>query len=139
MPKPKLADVAKKMKDIDIAMLVTRSSRGRLVARPMSNNRDVAYEGTSFYFTFEKSGKVKDIEKTPQVALTFAGKKGLYISVTGRAKLIRSRKAFAEHWVPDLERWFEKGIDTPGLVLLQVKAKTITVWDGEDQGEITLR
>ena len=138
MPKRKLADVAEKMKDIDIAMLVTKSSRGRLVARPMSNNRDVAFEGTSFYFTFEKSGKVKDIEKNPQVALTFQGKKGLFISVSGRAKLIRDRQAFEEHWVPDLERWFDKGVDTPGLVLLRVKAKTITMWDGEKESEVTL-
>ena len=45
---------------------------------------------------------------------------------------------FAEHWDKSLDRWFEQGIDTPGLVLIEVDAKRIHYWDGEDEGEVRL-
>lgn len=44
----------------------------------------------------------------------------------------------AQHWVKDLERWFEQGVDTPGLVLIHVRAIRVHYWDGEDQGEIAV-
>ena len=40
---------------------------------------------------------------------------------------------------PSLDRWFEKGIDTPGIVLIKVKATRITFWDGEEEGEVAVR
>jgi general stress protein 26 len=43
-----------------------------------------------------------------------------------------------EHWVPDLERWFDRGVDTPGLVLIKVQAARITYWDGNEEGEVSL-
>lgn len=38
----------------------------------------------------------------------------------------------------DLDRWFEQGVDTPGLVLIRVAAARIHYWDGEDEGELTV-
>ena len=55
----------------------------------------------------------------------------------GRAELIRDKAAFAAHWTKDLDRWFEQGVDTPGLVLIEVQATRVHYWDGEDEGEIT--
>ena len=44
MPKT-LADLAEKMRDIDFTMLSTHSRDGGIASRPMSNNRDVDYDG----------------------------------------------------------------------------------------------
>jgi general stress protein 26 len=52
--------------------------------------------------------------------------------------VIRDQAQFVAHWVPDLEAWFEQGVDTPGLVLIKVHAKRIKFWEGEDEGEVTL-
>ncbi|EYF01851.1 pyridoxamine 5'-phosphate oxidase family protein [Chondromyces apiculatus] len=137
-----LPELAKKMGDIDFAMLMTRTEGGEIAGRPMSNNKDVAYDGDSFYFTQEESRMVGDIVREARVALSFQGNKGLLgkpgimIAVEGRAELIRDKEQFKKHWVPDLERWFEKGVDTPGLVLIKVHATRIHYWDGEDEGEI---
>ncbi|MET0371350.1 MAG: pyridoxamine 5'-phosphate oxidase family protein [Sphingobium sp.] len=141
---PTLATLAEKMKDIDFAMLSTHAENGQIGARPMSNNRDVAYGGDSYYFTTEDTLMVKDIERDPRVGLSFQGKAGtlwqrpFFIAVEGRADLIRDRGAFAEHWNADLEHWFEKGTDTPGLVLIKVHAERAHYWDGEDEGELEL-
>ena len=40
-----LTDLAGKMCDIDFAMLSTHSEGGTIGGRPMSNNRDVDYDG----------------------------------------------------------------------------------------------
>lgn len=137
-----LTDLAKKMRGVDFAMLFTTTDNGALAGRPMSNNGDVDYDGTSFYFTFEQSRTVSDIERDPKVSLSFQGSKSLlgapplFVAVEGVAKLIRDKSAFEAHWTKDLDRWFADGADTPGVVLIEVRAERIHYWDGEDAGEI---
>ena len=139
-----MTDIAKKMRDIDFAMLFTKAAGGEIAGRPMSNNQDVDYDGDSWFFTDEKTQMVGEIAREPKVALSFAGAKGLlgkpplFISVEGEASLIRDKAVFKAHWNKDLDRWFEQGIDTPGIVLIQVRAKRVHYWDGEDDGEVKL-
>ena len=62
----------------------------------------------------------------------------MFISIEGEASLIRDKAEFEEHWVPDLDRWFTQGVETPGLVLIKVEGKRVQYWDGEDNGTISL-
>ena len=142
-----LADISEAMKDIDFCMLVSRAADGAIGGRPMSNNRKVAYEGTSRFFTFDDTRMAGDIARDPAVGLTYqgkagllgvVGKPGLFIHVEGEAQLVRDKARFARHWDESLERWFEQGIDTPGLAMIEVEAKRIHYWDGEDEGEVRL-
>lgn len=139
-----LADVAEKMRDIDFAMLSTRTHDGAIASRPMSNNGDVDYDGDNWFFALQDTHTVTEIEADPQVGLTLQGAKGLlgkpplFLSIAGKGEIIRDKTAFEEHWQKGLERWFEQGTDTPGLVLIKVHASHIHYWDGEDQGEITV-
>ena len=139
-----LKDIAKKMRDIDFAMLFTKAAGGELAGRPMSNNQDVDYDGDSWFFSDGDTQTARDIARDPKVALSFAGAKGLlgkpplFIAVEGEAELIRDKAAFQAHWNKDLDRWFAQGIDTPGLVLIKVHARRIHYWDGEENGEVKL-
>ena len=58
--------------------------------------------------------------------------------VEGIAELIRDKATFQTRWTSDLDRWFEKGVDTPNIVMVKVKAVRITYWDGEDEGEVNV-
>jgi general stress protein 26 len=136
-----LHDIAKDMAGIDIAILSTHTEGGQIANRPMSNNGDVAYDGTSYYFALGTTRAVTDIERDPKVALGFSSEAGLfsdgiYVAVEGIAELIRDKAAFAQHWNSDLDKWFDKGADTPNLTLIKVKAQRITYWKGTDEGEI---
>lgn len=133
-----LATIAKKLRDIDICMMATISGRGTLNSRPMSNNRDVKYKGDMYFFSWDGSQKIKDIENNPQVVLNFQGEKDLYMSITGKAKLLRNRASFETHWNPDLERWFDQGVDTPGLVLIHVKGSSVHYWQKNKEGKLKL-
>ena len=137
-----LDDISEEMRDIDFCMLTTRRSDGGMSARPMSNNREVAYDGDSFFFSDGDTDKVREIDGDRHVALAFQGKQGLmgkpgfFIAVEGEAELIRDKAGFEDHWTKDLDRWFEQGVDTPGLTLIRVRAGRVHWWDGGDEGEI---
>src|SRR6185369_510445 len=136
-----IEEISKRMAGIDIAILSTHTEGGQIANRPMSNNGDVEYDGTSYYFTFEQARTVVDIQANPKVALGFTGEGGIfsdaiYVAIEGNAELIRDKTIFKAHWTSDLDRWFDKGVDTPNIVLIKVKANRIAYWDGEEEGEV---
>jgi general stress protein 26 len=137
-----LEHVAEHMQGIDIAILSTHASHGRIACRPMSNKGDVRYNGTSFFFSHEKATCVSDIERDPNVALGYSSSGfiggSVYVAVEGTAKLIRDKARFERHWTPDLDAWFKDGINTPGLVVLEVKAHRIKIWQRDEERELVL-
>lgn len=143
MPKS-IQEISDMMQEIDFCMLVSRAEDASLAGRPMSNNQQVQYEGSSYYFTSDDTRMVDDIGRDASIGLTYRtptgpdGMPGTFIHVEAEAKLIRDKDVFKQHWVKDLERWFEQGVDTPGLVLIEAVAKRIHYWAGEDEGEVKL-
>lgn len=133
-----LSEIAQKMRDIDIAMLSTHAVNGQIGSRPMSNNRDVEYDGNSYYFTWEKSLMVSDIEADPNVSLAFQGEDGFFVAVEGKAEISRDKATFKKHWKPEFDEWFEDGIDTKGVAMIKVHAERATYWEGMDEGEVKL-
>ena len=139
-----LAQIAEMMRDIDFATLSTHSDGGTIASRPMSNNRDVEYDGDNWFFSMEDTRLIDDIRANPQVSLGFQGKAGLlkmkpvFVSIEGHASIIKDKAEFEKHWTKDLEMWFEQGTDTPGLVLIKVHGERAHYWDGEDQGDLEI-
>ena len=139
-----LKQLSEKMRKIDFCMLSTREGGGGVTTRPMSNNGDVEYDGDSWFFSFEDTRKVAAIDRDPAITLSLSappsllGKPGIFVVINGLASIIKDKAIFEEHWVEDLERWFENGVDTPGLVLINVHASRIEYWDGEENEVITV-
>lgn len=144
MASMKLKDVAETLKDIDFVMLNTHTDEGQIAGRPMSNNRDVEYDGDSWFFVDQESRTFADVRRDANVTLSVQGAKGLFgkpplfLSIEGRAEVIEDRATFEDHWVSELERWWPQGPATPGLALIKVHATRIHYWDGEDEGEAAL-
>ena len=143
--KKTLKDISEAMRDIDFCMLSTKTDGGAIAARPMSNNREVDFDGDSYFFTWADSRSVEDIGRDPRVGLGFQGKgsllgkPGIFISVESKAEVVRDKAEFAEHWTKDLDRWFKQGVDTPNLAIIRCSAKRIHYWDGEEEGEVALK
>ena len=140
-----LSDISEAMRDVDFCVFTTRAQDGSIGGRPMSNNREVEYEGTSWFFTYDNHRSVADIERDGSVGLSYqgsggllgvVGKPGIFVHVEGQATLVRDKARFAEHWQDNLDRWFPQGIDTPGVVMIEVAARRIHYWDGGDEGEV---
>ncbi len=79
------------------------------------------FDGTLWFFTRASSHKVVEVAEDQRVNLSYAhpGKQD-YVSVSGRASLVRDRAAIDEHWTESLRTWFPKGKDDPEIALLKV-------------------
>jgi general stress protein 26 len=127
----KLARLREIVKAVDICMLTTTDDEGGLRSRPMSNNRDVEFDGDLWFFTYGSSYKVDEVGRVPKVNASFADVDGqLYASLTGRAEVVRDRAKIEEHWKPQLRAWFPEGVETPDIALLKVTVERAEYWDG---------
>lgn len=118
------------IKDIDFGMLTTIDAEGRLHSRPMSANKKVEFDGDVWFFTYGDTPKVYEIENKPYVNVSFADPKSqTYVSLSGRAELVRDRAKIEELWEPALKAWFPKGIDEPDIALLKINADQGEYWD----------
>jgi general stress protein 26 len=130
-PDEKLAKLREIVKAVDICMLTTVDERGNLHSRPMSNNRDVEFDGDLWFFTYGSSHKADEVGRVPKVNASFADTGAqLYASVSGRAELVRDRARIEELWKPHLRAWFPEGVDTPDIALIKVTAERAEYWDG---------
>ena len=122
--------VAALIKEIDFGMMTTVDATGRLNSRPMSTNKKVEFDGDIYFFTYGDTAKVHQIETKPHVNVAFADPKTqTYVSLSGRAELIRDKAKMAELWQPELKAWFPKGLDEPDIALLKVNADQAEYWD----------
>jgi|SRR4051794_3490308 len=118
------------VKDIDFCMLTTIDERGDLHSRPMSSNGEIDPDGYMWFFTGAYSQKVSEINDTPRVNVSFADPQNQnYVSITGRARLIRDREKIDDLWRPQFQMWFPEGKDDPDIALLRVKIEKAEYWD----------
>jgi len=121
--------LAEMIKDIDFAMLTTIAEDGTLHSRPMSTQR-VEFDGDLWFFTRASAPKVGEIEREHQVNVSYAKPEDQrYISVSGRAVVVRDRAKIEELWSPVLKAWFPEGPEDPDLALLKVSAERAEYWD----------
>ena len=125
-----VAKIGELIKDIDFGMLTTVDAEGRLHSRPMSTNKNVEFDGDVWFFTYASTPKVYEIEKKPSVNVAFADPMGqTYVSLSGRAELVRDPAKLKELWTPELKAWFPKGLEEPDIALLKINAEHGEYWD----------
>ncbi len=126
----KLAKLREIVKAVDICMLTTTDERGDPHSRPMSNNRDIDFDGDLWFFTYGSSHKADEVGRAPKVNASFADIDGQqYASLTGQAEIVRDRQKIEELWKPQLRAWFPDGVETPDIALLKVTVERAEYWD----------
>ncbi|RYD53032.1 MAG: pyridoxamine 5'-phosphate oxidase [Sphingobacteriales bacterium] len=130
-----LKSLAAKMKNLDFCMMTTTDGRGTQHTRPMSNNGQVEYDGTSWFFTYLDSNKVRQIQNHPHATLTYQTPDMLFVECYGDASVITQKSMMADHWVEELNRWFPQGLETPDICMVKVTANRVRFWDQEGDGE----
>ena len=113
---------------IDFCMLTTVNG-GQLRSRPMST-QELGEDGDLWFFTSDKTHKVDEIEMDNRVNVAYSKPDdNVYVSVSGRAKLIKDREKIEELWNPILKAWFPEGLDDPTLSLLKISVEEAEYWD----------
>lgn len=124
-----LKHVADLIAQVEIAMLTTADENGELRSRPMAV-QEAPFDGMLRFFTKDDSGKVDEIEREREVNVAVScPEKGIFVSVTGSARLNRDRAKIDELWKDEYKVWFKDGKDDPHLAILEVAADYVEYWD----------
>ena len=116
-------------RDIRVAMLTTTMPDGSLRARPMATPQK-GFDGEFWFFTGWATEKVHELLQDQHVNLAFVKPEdSRYVSVSGRATIIRDRAKAQALWSPAYQAWFPKGVEDPNLALLRVRVEQAEYWD----------
>ncbi|KAE8763526.1 pyridoxamine 5'-phosphate oxidase family protein [Georgenia thermotolerans] len=115
------------VKDARIAMLNTIDADGHLVSRPMGL-QEVEFDGDLWFFADEHSDLAADLTAVPDVNVSFSAN-GSWVSVSGKAEIVRDRERSKELWNTFVDAWFPDGPETPGVLLIKVHADAAQYWD----------
>ncbi len=131
----KIKELAKKA---DTCLFTTSLTTLPLTTRPMST-RDVDEDGCIWFFSRQDSSKNKEIAADDRVQLFYSNfSSSEYLSVYGRATIIRDEKKAKELWSAIAKTWFNKGYDDPELTLLKIEPQESYYWDTKDGKVVTL-
>jgi general stress protein 26 len=126
-----IARVKELVEDIDFTMMTTQDADGNLVSRPMST-RQMDDNGDIWFFTLEDTKKVAETEADPDhdIGLSYLDAKGYrFVSIAGRGRAVKDEAKMKELYTPSLDIWFEDGLETEGITLLQVTPKECEFWE----------
>lgn len=126
--KDPMTELWDKIKSVRVAMLATVDADGLLRSRPMAT-QDREPEGTLWFFTGADTAKVGAIAADERVVLSYASAdKDLYISVSGRAKVIEDAAKARQMWNFFAKPWFPGGPEDPDLRLIEVTVERAEYW-----------
>jgi general stress protein 26 len=134
MPKERTAKedikkLRKLIKDIRVAMLTTVAQDGALRSRPMAT-ADIEFDGDLWFFTRASSPKTEELMEDQRVNVSFSDPDdNRYVSVSGRATLVRDREKVRDLWSPFHRAWFPEGKKDPDLALIKIIVDRAEYWD----------
>ena len=141
----KLDELYALIEKMEIALMTTRSSNGRLVTRPMDTQKQEK-DADLWFVTEIGSDKIDDIKHDPNVNLGYYddGTKE-WVSVSGTATVTQDRAKIHELYKPDWRAWFgdeggekDGGPDDPRLALIFVDTETVHYMKAKHSKPVTL-
>ena len=116
------------LEDIDFAMLATIAG-GKFRSRPMST-QEMDENGDLWFFTSDDTHKVEEIEADDRVLVAYSKPEdNTFVSVFGRAQIVKDRDKIEELWSPIYKAWFPEGLDDPKICLLKISVEEAEYWD----------
>ena len=120
------------IKDIEVAMLTTRTRDGSLLSRPIQTLK-LDSNGELIFFTAAKSHKVEDLTDDAAANLAYAHPgEHRYVSVRGRARMDRDDDTIRELWTPAQKIFFPEGQHDPDLMVLRIRVRDAAYWETAD-------
>ncbi|MEK7355190.1 MAG: pyridoxamine 5'-phosphate oxidase family protein [Bdellovibrionota bacterium] len=121
--------LAEKIRGISVAMLTTLDPSGVLHSRPMAT-QEFDFDGQLWFFTKSASAKADSIRHDQHVNVSYSDPgSNRWVSVAGRACIVRDRAKIRELWSPMLKAWFEGDADDPEIALICVEVESAQYWD----------
>jgi general stress protein 26 len=123
------------IESVGVAMMTTQFAGG-LRARPLEARPD-REAGVIWFLTDARSGKEEEVAASPHIGLVFIDCRArAYLSVTGRASILRDTARAAAIWKSTDQVWWPAGPNDPTLRLLRVEPKVAELWDGPSSSAV---
>lgn len=124
-----LAELARLIDGIAVAMVTTRTDDGMLGSRPMLLER-LEPDGSLTFLTHLSSAKVHEVARDARVNTAFVSASGdRYVSVSGTAAATHDPARMQALWKPTYRAWFPGGADDPDSAIFSVRIERIESWD----------
>lgn len=121
--------IAAKIKDVRFGMFTTVDAGHVLTSRPLTTQQ-IDNEGNLWFFTSDEAPFMHELPQHSQVNISYsAPERNLYLSIAGRAYVIKDRAKARELWTAAARTWFPKGVDDPQLSLIRVRIESAEYWD----------
>lgn len=129
---PKKQDDTTKIGDlirgIRVAMLTTMDGED-LRSRPMAT-LDQPFDGTLWFFTQRSAPKADEIVHDRRVNVSFVDPGDQrYVSLSGKASIVRDVAKNRALWSPALNAWFPGGPEDRDLALVQIQVDAAEYWE----------
>lgn len=116
------------IKDIKVAMMVTQDTAHVMSARPMVAAQ-TDFDGKLWFFSRDDTPKLDEIATGGPVLLAYSHPaKQDYVSVAGKARIVRDRERIKALWSEPMRTWFPKGPDD-AIAIIEIDVDTAEYWD----------
>lgn len=117
------------IKHNSICMFTSRLTQEPFQTRPMSTAQ-VDDDGSLWFLSASDSSKNEEIGYDPQVQLFYVNTSDSeYLTVFGKASVVRDDQKIREVWTPIAKAWFKDGKDDPRVTLIKVTPEEAYYWD----------
>lgn len=121
-------EIRDKLSLMEVAMVAYQAPGGELCSEPLQTAR-MDKEGNLWFFTSANQALVA-IAGNPHINLIYVNdKEGMYLSVSGTARVLRNRDLQAALWNGKLKRWLPHGPGGENTCLLKVVIGSYEYWD----------
>jgi general stress protein 26 len=123
---------------VPVAMLTAAEDGEDLRSRPMLAPAQ-KFDGALWFFIEATGAKFLGGKSGVPVNLSYIdSERERFVSVSGKAKLVKSAERIEKMWSPTFSAWFPKGKADPQLALLQVEVTKAEGWDAQRGGHVKL-
>ncbi len=121
-----------------VAMVTATDRRFMPASRPLLTQQ-LDDDGVLWFFVPSDGSLALDIETNPRVSATYGDPgRGVYVSLSGYARLIYDPDRIFALWNERVETWFTQGPLDPRLALLRVNVDHAEYWDERSRRRIRL-
>lgn len=123
------------IRDIKVALMVTRGENDKLHARPMvavleDGITGENWQGVLWFMARIDSPKIEEIARDSNVLLSYSEPKDQnYVALSGTAEVLKDTNKVKELWSEHLRTWFPHGPEESDLVLIRVTTESAEYWD----------
>ena len=110
--------------------MLTTGTRDGVRTRPMGiQGKAQEFEGSLWFFTDERSGKVAEIQGGAVTSLLCQSDEAdSYLHLRGTASVVKDLAKMKELYTPIIKTWFPEGLDDPFLTLIRFDVESGDYW-----------